>query len=163
MRLLTQQTQEATMMIRRLPAVRRGPFLLETGLSRFMDELVRDFDRVSLDVAPSYGLTDVYEKDHQLIFETELPGLKKEEISIKVEDDKLLLSGELKRDEEIDRENYFRIGRRYGQFQRCFPLPANLIEKDKIKARFEDGILRISAPLKESIKEKEQPIEVAVE
>ena len=151
------------MMIRRLPTVRRGPFLLETGLSRFMDELLRDFDRAAFDVAPSCGSTDVYEKDQHLIFETELPGLKKEEISIKVEDDTLVLSGELKRDEEIDRENYFRIGRRYGRFQRCFPLPANLIEKERIKARFEDGILKVSAPLKESIKEKEQPIEIAVE
>jgi HSP20 family protein len=151
------------MMIRRLPAVRRGPFLLETGFSRFMNELLGDFERAAFDVAPSYGSTDVYEKDRHLVFETELPGLKKEEISIKVEDDRLILSGELKRDEEIDRENYFRMARRYGRFQRCFPLPANLIEKDQIKARFENGILRVSAPLKESIKEKELPIEIAVE
>ena len=151
------------MMIRRLPAVRRGPFFLETGLSRFMDELLRDFDRTAFDATPDYGLTDVYEKDQHLVFETELPGLKKEEITIKVEDDQLLLTGELKRDEEIAREHYFRLGRRYGKFQRCFPLPAHLIEKDQIKARFEDGILRVSAPLKESIKEKKQPIEIAVE
>jgi HSP20 family protein len=150
-------------MIRRLPAVRRGPFLLESNLSRMIDELFRDFDRVGFDLAPSFGRTDAYERDKNLVFETELPGVKKEDLSIKVEDDQLTIAGEVKRDEEIDRENYFRIGRRYGRFQRCFPLPSDLIEKDQIKARFEDGILIVTAPMKESIKEKEKPIEIAVE
>ena len=150
-------------MIRRLPAVTRRPFLLESNLSRLVDEFFRDFDRVGFDVAPSFGRTDVYERDRTLVFETELPGVKKDEIAIKVEDDQLTIAGEVKRNEEIDREDYFRIGRRYGRFQRCFPLPSELIEADGIKARFEDGILTVTAPMKESIKEKEKPIEVAVE
>jgi HSP20 family protein len=162
MRLLTTKSKEGTM-IRRLPDVRRGPFLLESNLSRMIDDVFRDFDRVGFDVSPSFGRTDVYEADKQLVFETELPGVKKDEISIKVEDEQLVISGEVKRREEIDRENYFRIGRRYGRFQRCFPLPAGLVEKSEIKAKFEDGILKVTAPLKESIKEKEKPIEVAVE
>ena len=150
-------------MIRRLPAVQRGPFLLESNLSRFVDELFRDFDRVGFDIAPNLGRTDVYESDKSLMFETELPGVKKEDVSIKVEDDQLTIAGEVKRDEKVDRESYFRIGRRYGRFQRCFPLPADLVEKDRIKARFEDGILIVTAPMKESIKEKEKPIEVSIE
>jgi len=150
-------------MLRRLPDVRRSPFLLESGLSRVIDEFFRDFDRVGFDLAPSFGRTDVYEKEKSLVFETELPGVKKDEIAIKVEDDRLTISGEVKRNEEIDRENYFRIGRRYGRFQRCFPLPTDLVGKEAIKARFEDGILVVSAPMRESIKEKEKPIEIAVE
>ena len=150
-------------MIRRLPAVRRGPFLLESNLSRLVDEAFSDFHRIGFDISPSFGRTDVYEKDQSLVFETELPGASKDEIAIKVEDDQLVISGEVKRDEEIDRENYFRVGRRYGRFQRCFPLPADLIQKDGIKAKFEDGILKVTAPMKESIKQKEKPIEIAVE
>lgn len=150
-------------MIRRLPAVRRGPFLLENNLSRMVDEMFSDFHRIGFDVSPSFGRTDVYEKDRALVFETELPGVKKDEIAIKIEDDQLVISGEVKRNEEIDRESYFRLGRRYGRFQRCFPLPADLIQKEDIKAKFEDGILRVSAPLRESIKEKEKAVEIAVE
>jgi HSP20 family protein len=134
------------MMIRRLPAVQRGPFLLENNLSRLVDEMFSDFSRIGFDMSPSFGRTDVYEADRMLVFETELPGVKKDEIAIKVE-----------------RENYFRVGRRYGRFQRCFPLPADLIRKDDIKAKFEDGILKITAPMRESIKEKEKPVEIAVE
>ena len=150
-------------MIRRLPDVRRGPFMLESSLSRMLDDVFRDFDRVGFDMAPSFGRTDVYEKEKSLVFETELPGVKKEEVSIRVEDDKLTISGEVKRNEEIDRDDYFRVGRRYGRFQRCFPLPADLIDKDAIKASFEDGILTITAPMKESIKEKEKPIEISIQ
>ena len=137
--------------------------MIESNLSRMVDEFFRDFDRVGFDLAPSFGRTDVYEKDKSLVFETELPGVKKEEIAIKIEDNQLTISGEVKRNEEIDRENYFRVGRRYGRFQRCFPLPNDLIQKDGIKAAFEDGILTVTAPMRESIKEKEKPIEIAVE
>ena len=150
-------------MIRRLPAVRRGPFVIESNLSRLVDEAFSDFQRIGIDVSPSFGRTDVYEKDQALLFETELPGVKKDEIAIKFEDDKLIISGEVKQNEEIDRESYFRVGRRYGQFQRSFPLPADLIQKDEIKAKFEDGILTITAPMKESIVEKAKPVEIAVE
>ena len=107
--------------------------------------------------------SDVYEKDQNLVFETELPGVNKDEIQVKVDDDQLVISGEVKRREEIDRENYFRIGRRYGRFQRSFPLPADMVKKDGIKARFENGILIVTVPLIESIKKKEKPIEVKVE
>lgn len=150
-------------MFRRLPELRHEPFLLGTGLSRLVDEFFRDFDRVGFDIAPSVGRTDIYEKDKNLVFETELPGMKKEEIEIKVEDDKLVVSGEMKRSEEVKEEHYFRIGRQYGRVQRVFPLPAELVEKDAIKAAFADGILKVTVPLKESIKEKEKPIEVKVE
>jgi len=150
-------------MIRRLPAVRRGPFVLESNLSRLVEEAFSDFQRIGVDVSPNFGRTDVYEKDQALLFETELPGVKKDEISIRFEDDKLVISGEVKRNEEIDRESYFRVGRRYGRFQRSFPLPADLIQKDEIKAKFKDGILTITAPMKESIVENAKPIEIAVE
>jgi len=151
------------MMMKRVPAIQRRPFLLESNLSRMIDDMFRDFDRVGFDIAPSFGRTDVYEKDKTLVFETELPGVKKDEISITMEDDRLTISGEVKRNEEIDRDNYFRLGRQYGRFQRCFPLPADLIDKGQVKARFEDGILIVSAPMKESIKEKERPIEVSID
>ena len=150
-------------MIRKLPVLRHEPFLLGTGLSRFIDELFRDFDRIGFDIAPSVGHTDVYEKDRNLVFETELPGMKKENLDIKVEDNKLVISGETKRSEDVKEEHYFRLGRQYGRVQRCFPLPADLVDKNAIKAKFEDGILKVTVPLKESIKEKEQPIAITVE
>ncbi len=149
--------------MRHLPEVSRGPFLLESNLSRLVDEFFSDFERVGFDVATSFGRTDVYEKNQELVFETELPGVRREDVQVRVENEQLVISGEVKRREEVDREQYFRVGRRYGRFQRSFPLPADLVDKSKVQARFEDGILRVSAPLRESIKEREKPIEVKVE
>lgn len=150
-------------MIRRLPTVWREPLIMGTSLSRMMDDLLRDFDEVGFDITPAFGRTDVYEKDKHLVFETELPGMRKEEIAIQVEDGQLVIAGEMKRSDEVKEENYFRIGRRYGEFRRVFPLPADVVDKSAIKARFEDGILRVSVPLKQSIKEKERPLDVKVE
>lgn len=150
----------------RLPELWREPFALSTRLNRLMDEFFADFDRsLFFDWTPfeTFGRTDIYEKDGKLVYETELPGVKKNEIEIKVEDGRLVISGEVKRDERIERENYFRIGRHYGKFQRCFPLPEQADDPKKIKASFEDGILRVTVPLRESLKEKEKPIEIKVE
>ena len=150
----------------RLPELWREPFTLSTRLSRLMDEFFGDFDRsLFFDWTPfeAFGRTDIYEKDGKLVYETELPGVKKDEIEIKVEDGRPVISGEVKRDERIEREHYFRIGRHYGKFQRCFPLPEQADDPKKIKASFEDGILRVTVPLRESLKEKEKPIEIKVE
>ena len=150
-------------MANRLPSVWTEPLLLGTGLSKVFDDFFGDFHNVGLDVASGFGRSDIYEKDNNLVIETELPGAKKEDISIKVKDDTLYISGEMKRNEEVKKDNYFRIGRRYGSFQRSFPLPSDIAEKKEIKASFEDGILKVTVPLKESIKEKEQPIEIKVQ
>jgi len=152
-------------MTTRLPTLWTEPFALSSRLSRFMEDLLADFDRSLFDwpTFETFGRTDVYEKDGKLFYETELPGVKKEDVEIKVEDGRLTISGEAKRDERIERENYFRIGRHYGKFQRVFPLPEQADDAKKIKASFEDGILRVTVPLRESLKEKEKPIEIKVE
>ncbi len=152
-------------MTTRLPTLWMEPFALSTRLNRLMDEFLGDFERSRFDwpVLETFGQTDVYEKDGKLFYETELPGVKKEDVDIKVEDGRLTISGEVKRDERVERENYFRIGRHYGKFQRVFPLPEQAEDAKKIKASFEDGILRVTVPLRESLKEKEKPIAIKVE
>ncbi len=149
--------------LRRLPEARRGTFLLESSLSHLIDELSSGFDGVGFDVAAGFGRTDVYEKDKHIVFETELPGARKEDVEVRIEEDQLVISGEVKRREDVGRDQYFRIDRRVGRFHRSFPLPTELIDKGKVAARFEDGILRVSAPLLESIKEPEKAVEIKVE
>ncbi len=93
------------------------------------------------------GRTDIYIKDRTLVIETELPGVKKEDIRVQVEDGKLIVTGEVHRSEEVREENYIRMGRSYGAFRRVFPLPEEVEDPRKIKARFENGVLRIEVPL----------------
>lgn len=128
-----------------------------------MDEIFGDFSDVGFDISPSVGKTDVYERDGSVIYEIELPGVAKEEVEIKVDQARLTISGETKRSEEVKREDYFRIGRRYGRFQRTLPLPADIEDEKAISASLKDGILKVAVPLSKSIKERAKPIEVKVE
>lgn len=134
----------------RLPAIWRDPFSITARMSRLMDELIRDFSSfadLDLDVFPGFGHTDVYVKDKTLVIETELPGVDKDDVQVRVEDDRLVITGEVKRAEEVRDENYIRMGRRYGAFRRVFPLPKEVEDKKAIRAKFRDGVLRVEVPL----------------
>lgn len=150
-------------MAKHLPSVWHRPFLAESGLSRLMDEIFGNFSNIGLDISPSVGKTDVYEKDGSVIYEMELPGVKKDEIEIKIDQGRLTVCGETKRSEEVKQEDYFRIGRRYGRFQRSLPLPDDVEDQSAISASLKHGILKVSVPLSKSIKEQAKPIEVKVE
>lgn len=145
----------------RLPSIWEEPFRLTSRIGRWLDEFFRDFEP-SIFGFESFGRTDIYEKDGKLIYETELPGVKKEDIDIRVEDGRLVITGEIKRTEEVAEENYYRMGRRYGRFQRVFPLPEEADDPKKIQAKFQDGILKIIVPLKKPLRE-ERAIEIEIE
>jgi HSP20 family protein len=128
-----------------LPAVWHSPFRLASRLSRLMDQL---WEELPFEFSPTFGRSDVYVKDKTLVIETELPGARKEDIQVRVEGDCLVVSGEVKRSEEVREDNYLRLGRTYGAFRRTFPLPEEVEDKRKIKAKFENGVLRVEVPLK---------------
>ncbi len=150
-------------MMNRLPRLLEDTGFSNLGISNLIDHFFRDFDRIGLESFSGFGRADVYEREGKLVYETELPGMKKSGLEVKIQDDRLVISGEIKRDESISRESYFRMGRRYGRFQRAYPIPTDNLETGKVKAQFEDGILRVSIPLKESIVEKRKPLEIPVE
>ncbi len=145
-----------------LPRVWREPFRLTDDIGRLVDNMFRSFGDLDVDVAPSFGRSDVYVKDNSLIIETELPGAHKEDVQVRVQGKSLVVTGEVKRSEEVREESYIRMGRRCGRFQRTFPLPEEVAEPNQVKAKFSDGILRVEVPLKRSPKEG-QGHEVKVE
>jgi len=106
--------------------------------------------------------TDVYQQDGFLVYETELPGITRDQLNVRLEGDHLIVSGEVKRGNDVDQSNYLSMGRRYGQFQRAFRLPAELVELDPkgIRAELDHGVLSISLPLKEEAQPK--PIDIQV-
>lgn len=96
---------------------------------------------------------DIYESENALVLSAEIPGLDEKDVEIKVENNTLSISGERKFEKETKEENYHRIERAYGSFQRSFTLP-NYIDQDKIKAEHENGILKITMPKKKELKPK---------
>jgi len=103
-------------------------------------------------------VVDIYETDEKMVIKAELPGLKKEDIDIEVRDNTLTLKGERKFEKEIKQENYHRVERAYGSFQRSFTLPST-IKQEAIEATFKDGILEVSLPKAEEAKPKQVRIQ----
>ena len=104
---------------------------------------------------------DVSETDNGFEVRAELPGVAKDDLSVSVKDNLLTLSGE-KRQEDVDgdTQNYRRVERRYGSFQRRFTLPPD-VAADDIKADYTDGVLTLSIPKPEVAKPTEVPITTA--
>jgi HSP20 family protein len=102
---------------------------------------------------------DVAETENEVVVTAELPGIKQDEVDITITDDVLILKGEKKEEKEIKKENYHRIERSYGSFQRSVSLPTG-VQSDKAKASYKDGILKINVPKAEEAKPKQIKINV---
>ena len=89
-------------------------------------------------------------KENEKDFELELavPGRKKDDFNIEIDNDVLTISSELKHEDEVKAENYTRREFGYTSFKRAFTLPET-INADNIKANYEDGILKFTLPKKE--------------
>jgi len=96
-------------------------------------------------------VVEVFEKGNKFIVQADLPGMKKEDITLEVDESKLILKGERRSKHEEKREGYFRSERSYGSFFRSIPLPEGVTTKD-IVAHFKDGVLEIEMPAPEKPK-----------
>jgi HSP20 family protein len=102
---------------------------------------------------------DIYETDKEIIVKAELPGLKKEDVFVSIENNVLMLRGERKFGDEVKREDFHRVERAYGDFVRTFTLPT-FIDTTKILAEFKDGLLMVTLPKREEAKPKQIEVKV---
>lgn len=89
---------------------------------------------------------DVLERDGRLITRVDLPGMKKEDVTVQVTDSHLELSGERTREKEEKANDFYRSEREYGRFYRAVPLPQG-VKLEDVKATFADGVLEVSVPV----------------
>ena len=99
---------------------------------------------------------DISEGEKNINVVAEIPGVAKEDIKIVLQDNILSIEGEKKKEEVKNDESFYRSERSYGSFKRCFTLPAE-VDSDKVDAKFENGVLKITMPKLEvkQLKEKE--------
>lgn len=102
---------------------------------------------------------DIYETGGALVVEAELPGAEVKDIDVSVEDGVLSIKGERRQDKELKEENYYRVERAWGMFQRAIRLPAD-VDAEKVKASLDNGVLKISVPKTEPKKAKAIPVRV---
>ena len=102
---------------------------------------------------------DISETENDFEIYAELPGVSEGDVNVSVTDNLLTIKGEKRPEEKTDNENFHRVERRYGSFQRKFTLPRH-VETAGIKAGFKDGILTLTIPKVEAAKPTEIPITV---
>ena len=103
---------------------------------------------------------DFTEHDKAYEVTAELPGLDATDIEVKFAHDMLTISGEKKEEKEEKKKDYYLSERRYGSFQRSFQLPEG-IDSDKIAAKFDKGVLKVTLPKTEKAQNHEKKIAVA--
>jgi HSP20 family protein len=137
-------------------------FPLFHRLSREIDTM---FDRFGME-RPAFARTaspwspemEVFAKDNEFAIKLDVPGLKKEDITVEVADDHLVLRGERKHEKEEKKEGYFKTERSYGAFYRSVPLPDG-VKPEEAKATLSDGVLTIAMPIAKVV-EKARKLEI---
>jgi len=116
--------------------------------------------------SPGYGVqlhwphVDMTETEEAVRILAELPGVDRDDIEVSVSEDRITIRGEKKEQEEETGGDYYRLERRYGSFQRTFPLPCE-VQSDRIEASFKDGLLRITLPKSAGARERIRRIPIS--
>jgi HSP20 family protein len=106
----------------------------------------------------SFPIDVVEEKDH-LVVRANLPGLRRDDVSVTLQDGYLTIKGEKKVEATSKDANWYRQERAYGSFSRTVELPV-AVEPKKIEAQFRDGVLTVTLPKAEEAKPKQIEIKV---
>lgn len=102
---------------------------------------------------------DIYETKDDLVVTAELPGVKEKDIHLSIVNDVLSLRGQRAADQQLKEENYHRIERWSGSFERHIQLPIP-VQADRVRAGYRDGVLEIRLPKIEEVKPREIKIDV---
>ncbi len=142
---------------------RWDPFQDMLSLREAMSQLLEE------SVVPTAGSTrspqsfvpavDLSETPEAFIVEVVVPGIKNDDLNITVENNVLLISGEMRAEEERKERNYHRVERRFGSFQRSVALP-NRVQADAISAKLENGMLQLEIPKAEEVKPRRIAVSV---
>jgi HSP20 family protein len=139
------------------PVARFSPF---ARLSTVTDEMGRFLDfpffgRLNRFAPASFvPAFDLYEDKDKLTVRAELPGLKKNQIHLNLQDDVLTVSGERKQEADVEKSDFVRRERAFGSFERSVTLPYP-VNQSAISAKFEDGVLTITLPKAEEAKPRQ--------
>jgi len=151
--------------IRRNHVLTLAPF---TDLEAIQREMNRLFDfslsRPGYDDTSLLGgqwapLVDIYDSKDNLVVKADLPGLRKDDIQVAIQEKILTISGEKKQELNVSENEYLRTERFYGSFHRAITLPIE-VDRTKVQANFKDGVLELVLPKKEEAKPQQIKIDV---
>lgn len=135
-----------------------------TGLTSLRKEMERLFDRFwegdfpeVVPVGEWSPRLDLSETKDVLVVRAEIPGIEAKDVQISLQDQVLTIKGEKKQEKEEKDEHHYRMERSHGVFARSLRLPV-LVEREKVTAKFKNGVLTITLPKGPSAKETTIPV-----
>ncbi len=114
-----------------------------------------------LTVADWVPSVDISEVDAAYLVKAEIPGVKKEDVKVTIQDGMLTIQGERRQEKEEKGKKFHRIERCYGSFMRSFRVPDDA-DESKVKAEFKDGMLNITLSKSEKTKPRPRQVNVSV-
>ncbi len=137
--------------------IKRTNNLFPSVPSFFDDFFVKDlmgWSNTNNAYGTSLPAVNIKENDNEFHVEVAAPGLGKDDFKVEVENDVLTISSEKESSNEKEESNYTRREFNYASFRRTFTLPENVVDVDKVKASYHNGVLNISLPKREEVKPK---------
>jgi HSP20 family protein len=147
------------------------PFLeLRRATDRLFDDFFKSFGRPAAEwrsgrrlitdvLGTKWPSVDMSETDEEILITAELPGVSRDNIHVSVTDDRVMIRGEKREEEEKNEKGYYKSERSYGSFQRSFYLPCE-VESDRVDASFKDGVLTLKLPKSAAARERIKKIPV---
>ena len=142
-----------------MAVVRWDPFrdlnLLQDRMNRLFEDASRNWKSDEPASTTTWSpAVDIFETESEIVVKAEVPGMERKDITLNLENNVLTLRGERRFLKEAKEENYHRIERSYGGFSRAFSIPAT-VDEEKIRADYQDGVLKIVLPKKEPLRPKQ--------
>ncbi len=134
-------------------------FNIQRDINRMFENFFRGWRDEDTSLAMWSPAVDIAEQNDAYVVTVELPGVEKDDIKVTLENNMLTIRGEKKMEKKINKDDYHRIERCYGSFNRSFTLPTT-VKSDKIDATYKDGVLTITLPKAEEAKAKQIDVKV---
>ena len=141
---------------------RWDPFRELASLQTRVNSLFQDYGRGQDELTATSSFVpavDVYEDEHKVTLKLEVPGIKEEDLDVRLENNTLTVRGERRFEKEEKEENFHRIERRYGSFARSFALPSTL-DTENVHAKYENGVLAIELAKRAEAKPKQIKVNI---
>ena len=117
----------------------------------FTGSVPRSFDDEGIARGAWSPSVDIYENKEQIVLEAELPGMKRDDFDLSIENNVITLRGQRQFEKKDESDNYHRVERAYGSFARSFTLP-NTVSAEGANAEYKNGVLRVTLPKREETK-----------
>ena len=138
----------------------RDVLALQSRLNNLFQDFSRNGENELVTAAGFVPPVDIYEDEHKLVLKIEIPGMRLEDLDVRMENNTLTVKGDRSFQSEGKEENFHRVERRYGSFYRAFTVP-NTIDPESVKAEYDAGILRLELQKKPESKPKQIKVNVA--